>query len=95
VPVKRRVAKGRHPQFSAEVLALFLKLERKGGHAFTDGTRELARLLGLIPEWWTGNHVNDRGPHPCRPPSYIANADFERCRAVREALLAAVAGESK
>jgi hypothetical protein len=29
-------------------------------------------MLGLVSEWWTGNHVNDRSDEPCRPPSCVA-----------------------
>jgi hypothetical protein len=93
VPVKAREAKERRPQFGAEVLQLFLALEttpprRRKSQTFKDGERELARRLGLVSEWWTGNSVVDRGPKPCRPPGYIAQ-DWHRCRAIREQLLAA------
>jgi hypothetical protein len=90
MPVKLRAAKGRRPSFSGEVLALFVELERKRTQAFTDGSRELARRLGLTAEWWTGNHVNDRSAEPCHPPSCVAHQDWFRCRGVRNELLAAV-----
>jgi hypothetical protein len=91
MPVKLRAAKERRRSFSAEALALFIELERTPQHSrkFKDGSRELARLLGLTAEWWTMNHVNDRSRAPCHPPGYIAREDWIKVRAVREALLAA------
>jgi hypothetical protein len=91
VPVKVRIAKDRRPSFSAEALGLFLELEQtpQASQRFKDGSRELARLLGFVDEWWTCNHVNDRSPEPCHPPGYIAHGDWFRCRAVRLQLLAA------
>lgn len=93
MPVKLRAAKERHPSFSTEVLALFTELERmrQRGQKFEDRAHELARLLGLVPEWWTGNHVNDRSAEPYHPPGsgYVARADWFRCRETRIALLAA------
>jgi hypothetical protein len=75
MPAKLRTAKGRHPTFSAEALALFVELERKRTRAFSDGSRELARMLGLTSEWWTGNHLNDRSAGPCHPP-WCADAEL-------------------
>ena len=98
MPAKLRTAKGRQPVFSAEAIALFVELERnpRRGRPFTDGSRELARMLGLVSEWWTGNCVNDRRPKPLHPPGYAAHQDWFRCRQVREALLLATgAGPSK
>ena len=91
MPVKRRVAKDRRPQFSPEVLALFLELERmpRGSQRFTESSRELAGLLGLTAEWWAMQHVNDRSLEPCHPPGCVAREDWFRCRSVRETLLAA------
>jgi hypothetical protein len=91
MPVKARAAKDRRPSFSAEALALFAELERtpQGSRRFQEGSRELARLLDLVNEFWTGNHVNDRSPTPCHPPDYIAFRDWHTCRRVRQALLAA------
>jgi len=92
MPVKLRAAKERRPAFPAEALTLFVELERKRAQAFTDDTREPARMLGLVSEWWTGNHVNDRSAEPSRPPSYVAHHDWHRCREVRKALLEVVKG---
>jgi hypothetical protein len=98
MPVKSRVAKDRRPTFSAEAIALFERLERMPGQdsqAFEDGSHQLARLLNLVPEFWTGNHVNDRSDGPCHPPGYISREDWFCCRAVRRQLLAAVAEREK
>jgi hypothetical protein len=78
-------------QITPEALALFLALEQtpKNSEKFRDGSRELARMLGLIDEWWSGNHVNDRSREPCHPPGYISREDWFRCRQVRQELLAA------
>jgi hypothetical protein len=90
VPVKLRRAKERRPSFSAETLEQFVRLERtpRRSQEFKDGSRVLARQLGLIDQWWTGNDVNDRGP-PCHPDGYIANVHWAEVREVRKALLAA------
>lgn len=92
MPVKLRAAKERRPTFSAEVLALFAALDRvpaqrQRNREFKDGERELARLLHLVAEWWTGNGVLDRSPEPCHPQGNVARADWIRCRAIRRALL--------
>ena len=91
MPVKQRAAKERRPRFSGEVLSLFLELERmpQRGQAFEDGSHRLARALGLVDQWWAGNHVNDCGPGPCHPSGYIAQAGWYEVRRVRKALLAA------
>jgi hypothetical protein len=92
MPVKERIAKVRRPSFTPEAVALFVRLESLWPRdlAFKQSSRELARMLGLVSEWWTGNHVNDRSDGPCHPPEYIAHSDWHTCREVREALLAAV-----
>ena len=75
------------------MLALFAEIERmpQRGQQFKDRSRELARLLGLTSEWWTGNSVNDRSAEPCHPEGHVAREDWFRCRDVRDALLVAVA----
>jgi hypothetical protein len=92
MPVKQRAAKVRHPPFTPDAVALFIRLESlwPRNQAFKEGSRELARMLGLVSEWWTGNQVNDRSEGPCHPPWCVAHLDWHRCREVREALLAAV-----
>ena len=92
MPAKARLPKGRRPTFSAEALALFVRLERMSERSrdFEEGSRELARMLGLTSEWWARQHVNDRSEGPCHPPWCVAHADWYTCREVREALLAAV-----
>jgi hypothetical protein len=84
----------RHSRFSDETLALFVELERtsQNSKGFEDGSRQLARLLDLVSERWTGQHVNDRSRGPSHPEGYIAREDWFRCRTVRLQLLAAVAG---
>ena len=96
MPAKTRVAKTRRRSFSPEAIALFLELERmsRRNKTFRDKTHELARMLGLVYEWWNGNHVNDRADGPCHPPGYAAFDNFFRVRAVREELLAAAGGSS-
>jgi len=91
MPVKSRIAKGRRPSFSAEALALFVKLEGmcQRGQDFEESSHQLARMLGLTAEWWTGNSVLDRSEGPCHPPWCVAHEDWHVCRAVREQLLAA------
>jgi hypothetical protein len=71
---------------------LFAELEHmpQGSQAFKDGSRKLAKLLGLSEQWWTCNHVNDRSSGPCHPPWCVAYTDWHQVRAIRKALLAAV-----
>ena len=82
--------------FKPDVLRLFAELEAQYASmprrdpAFSDESRELARRLDLISEWWTGNSVLDRSARTCRPPEYIASRDWHTCRRVREALLEAL-----
>jgi hypothetical protein len=89
-PLYRR----RVPPVAADALALFIELDRvpkrrRNAQAFKDGERELARLLGLTAELWSGNSVLDRSDGPCHPPAYISHDDWHRTRRVREALLRA------
>src|SRR5262249_41837646 len=76
-------------EIDREALALFLELERAPLRAkpYSDDTRRLAQLLGLMDEWWRGQHVNDRSERPCHRPHLVAHGDWHRCRAVREVLL--------
>jgi hypothetical protein len=81
------------------VLALFVELEclidagvSRGDREFRERSLVLARMLGLVGAWWTVDDVHDRSSRPCHPPSYCAHDNWHRCRAVRNALLAAVAG---
>ena len=91
MPAKLRAVKDRRPSFSAEALALFAELERtRGGKAFSDGARQLARLLNLTSEFWTGNTPCDRSKAPNYPPHCQASTDWHTCRAVRRQLLAAL-----
>jgi hypothetical protein len=89
-PINRR----RLPHIASAAVTLFVELERvpnrrRSAQTFKDGERELARLLGLSAEWWTGNSVLDRSNGPCHPPGYIAHSDWYRVRRIREALLQA------
>src|SRR5262245_23371395 len=78
-------------QISAEALALFLALERtpQSSERFMDGSHRLARLRGLVREFWGGNFVNDKSAGPCWPPSLVAHHDWYKVRKDRLALLAA------
>ncbi len=92
MPVKERTAKARRPQFSAEALELFVRLEgmkARNSKTFKDGEHELARKLDLVSEFWTCNSVLDRSREPCHPPGCIAYNNWFTCRRVRLALLAA------
>jgi hypothetical protein len=103
-PLKRRGSafaseEARCPPFSPAVLALFVELEclidagvSRGDREFRERSLVLARMLGLVGAWWTVDDVHDRSSRPCHPPSYCAHDNWHRCRAVRNALLAAVAG---
>jgi hypothetical protein len=93
VPVKQRSAKERRYGLSPEALSLFAELEAtplqcQYREDYREREHELARLMGLVSEFWTGNSVLDRSAGPCHPPEYIAHEDWHRCRAVREQLLA-------
>jgi hypothetical protein len=87
----------RTPTFSAEVVDLFVELEHgtQRGAAFEEKSHRLARMLNLIPEFWTINSVLDGSHGPSHGPDYIAHQDWHKCRAVRMALLDAVAGRAK
>jgi hypothetical protein len=82
-------------EITPEALALFLELEGMSDRnpKFKAGSRRLANLLGLNDEWWTCQHVNDASDGPCHPPGCIAHDDWHRVRRVRNALLAAAAGD--
>jgi hypothetical protein len=92
MPVKERIAKDRRPVFSAEAVELFAELERRpdGYRPYTEASRRLAAMLGLVDEWIVSCHVNDRSSAPCHPPGYLAHDAWFRCRAVRIQLLRAV-----
>jgi hypothetical protein len=90
------ISRPRHPSFTPEALALFAELERmprrdRDGDAFRNGSKELARQLGLSTEWWGGCDVNDDSAGPCWSPDYAAYGYWFKVRAVREALLEAAA----
>jgi hypothetical protein len=93
MPPKLRVPKARR-LFRPEALALFAELEqtRGGSKSFQRGkSQELAAMLNLSAEWWSGCHVGDRSRAPCYPPSCAAFTDWHVCRAMREKLLEAAA----
>jgi hypothetical protein len=80
------------PSFSPEAIRLFAELEtaparHRQRREFRDREHQLARLLGLTSEFWTGNSVLDRSKAPCHPEGYITNDDWRTCRSVRKALL--------
>ena len=72
-----------------EALAVFLALEsdRQRAKPYSDDTRRLAQLLGLLDEWWRGQSPCDRSERPYHPSHLVAHGDWHRCRAVREVLL--------
>jgi hypothetical protein len=75
---------------------LFLKLENSAEAVpFSDGAHELARLLGLVAEYWSGNSVLDRSPAPCHPSGYVTYKDWWTCRRVRLQMLDAAASQRR
>jgi len=77
---------------------VFAEIERRGdrrSRAYTEKTRQLARLLNLVPQWWTMNHVNDRSAKPCHPEGHVSRDDFWACRRTHEALLAALTEQDR
>jgi hypothetical protein len=93
MPVKERIAKDRLLVFSTEAVELFAELERTpGGHLpYTEGSRRLARMLGLTNEWGVSCHVSDRSSRSGYPPGHLTDTAFWRVREVRKALLAVCA----
>lgn len=89
------ISRPHRPSFSLQALELFAELESvparaRHGREFKDREHELARLLHLVTEWWTGNGVTDKSSRPCHPEGCIARQDWFRCRAIRLVLLQAV-----
>jgi hypothetical protein len=89
------IGRSRHPSFTAEAIRLFAALEntprnRRSSQAFKENERELARLLSLTSEWWSGNNVLDDADAPCWPDHLQAHKDWYRLRAIRKQLLAAI-----
>jgi hypothetical protein len=93
MPTKLRAAKALRPQFSRDVLELFIELEhapkRGRGDAFKAKEKKLMYALGLVAEFWTMTSVLDRSVGPSYPPQFAAHRNWHTCRAIREALLAA------
>jgi hypothetical protein len=88
------IDRSRRGTITAEALELFLELEAapqvsRGRQDWKDKSKRLAGLLGLSPEWWMVQHVNDRSSGPCHPPHMCAHEAWHRVRAVRQALLEA------
>jgi hypothetical protein len=93
MPVKQRSGKGRRPQFSGEVVELFVQLERtparqRRTQEFTDGSKRLARALNLSAEWWAGCAVED-GEKPQPRAGLVAHEYWLTTRRMRAALLEA------
>jgi hypothetical protein len=99
MPVKARPPKGRKPVFH-EALALFAELNAvplrsRSGDAFKAKDRRLARMLGLGGQWLcSGASVTDGRRLRSAGMTGPTYADHQRVRAVREALLQAVAEET-
>jgi hypothetical protein len=77
--------------FTSEAVELFLEIERTPGgyRPHTDDSRRLAGLLGLVPQWLKGAHVNDPSRSSGYPPGHLTDVAFWKVRKVRKALLAA------
>ena len=95
MPAKLRAAKDRRPVFTTEAVALFLEIERTpGGHMpYSEASGRLAEMLGLVNEWCSSCHVNDRSSRSHYPPGHLTDIAFWKVREVRNALLAVAAGE--
>jgi hypothetical protein len=84
-----------------EALARFAELDsapaaRWRSQEFNDKAHELARLLGLTDEFWTGCSVLDRSSGPVHTSlDYIEHRDWHTCRRVRLELLAALGEQDK
>ena len=81
-------------RISPEAVRLFAKLEAtpkrlRKSKEFRDDEHELAILLGLDDEWWSGAFcvVDARDRNPFQP-WLCGHAYWAKCRAVREQLLA-------
>jgi hypothetical protein len=97
MPTNRRpLARRRNPQFTSEVLSLFVELEHgpKRSEKFRVRERELMYQLNLIHEWWTGDSVLDRSGACAYSPQYISYYHWHTCRRVRLQLLAASGGSA-
>lgn len=69
-----------------------MPLRQRSGREFDDLAHELARMLGLTDEWWTGCSVLDKRSGPIHASlEYMEYHDWHRCREVRRALMAALA----
>jgi hypothetical protein len=83
-------------EIDRKALELFIQIEatpqqKRGPKVYNDMEHELAKLLGLVPEWWNGNSVCDDSDAPCWPPHLTAYQNWYKVRAVRNALLEAAA----
>jgi hypothetical protein len=100
VPTNRRIIdRPRRPRFTKEALALFAELEAvpvrsRDQQDWQAASRRLAAMLGIEDEWFcSGCHVHDCSTEPSHSPEYVAHHAWFRVRAVREALLEAIATE--
>jgi hypothetical protein len=97
MPVKQRHPKERIPQFSAEVIALFRKLDGtpkrlRKSKKFRDGERKLAEMLGFdtVTAWWGGAFcVVDAYDRNFFQPWLGGYKYWQDCKKIREDLLAA------
>jgi hypothetical protein len=80
--------------FSQEAIELFAELDAQPKPADA-AVHRLARLLGLVPQYWTVNSPLDKSSAPVHPHGYQAHSDWVRCRQVRNELLAAIAAQDK
>jgi hypothetical protein len=97
VPVKQRFTKPRKPQFSEELLALFVELNnipkrKRRSQQFKDGERKLAEMLGFdaVTAWWGGAFcVVDAYDLNFFQPWHGGYKYWQDCKKIREDLLAA------
>jgi hypothetical protein len=63
---------------TSEALTLFAELEH-ATQPDEDKAHQLARLLNLVPEWWSGCSVLDRSDGPVHgSPEYVEHRDWQR-----------------
>jgi hypothetical protein len=96
--LRRKISRPlRRPAFNEEILRSFVELEHmdQASPEFDSGSRRLADALDLGDEYFlSGVSVNCKSEESCWPDNHPATEDFERVRAVRLALLEAIAARS-
>jgi hypothetical protein len=97
-PIERQ----RHVRFSAEILDLFVELERwpggrdRSSREYMAKSKRLSHLLNLNGEWWAGEDVHEEFKPSWRPALPLVGHWFwEECRQRRLELLAACGLQEK